>query len=515
MEGLLRLEARLEGGLKAIDSRLAKLEGAPRRSSEQEEEFASYAQAAEARLKQEFRDDIPVPHFEREPAGSQSPHSAKAEPVLPATPEQYHAPEIVEEEVKIAAAVGTGPDEEEEEVGDDVRPGKPSIPVNHTTPAARLLLVPAIAKLASGIIAQDKIKNEKYPILQEARRGLLRLYGRGEGVDRPPGYEKETLVDYASESTPSDANSDVSSPAGEEWGQVGGLTPGADDNSPPVQRGTVIDVEGMPDFSRDTVMRYVDSYNKNLNIMHPILVPRHLQALVDMFLRSIPASNIKARQGDGVAGYASNMRGPTASFVGSGRNPESPGQKRKRSPVASGESPEVPGAVDLKPGHPFRSISTALVLLVMALGEICEHKKKIPDISYLQNDDQSVAGSPQMRNGHPRSPAQTSPTLSASTGLPSPHEGDRVLSRSRRASSDGTSFFVKSRPKIRNLDIIPGLPYFALATDILGNQNGGNSLQHVHANILAGLYHGQLGRVCESHSYINNACRALQHILRP
>lgn len=510
MESLFRLEA----GLKQIDGRLARLEGdAPRRSSEQEEEFTSYTQDAEARLKQELHDDIAVPLFEREPAGSQSPHSAKAEPVLAATPGEYPAPATVEEELNVLPAPAA--DEEEEEVGDDVRPGKPSIPVNHTTPAARLLLEPAIAKLAQGIIMQEKIKNEKYPILQEARRGVLRLYGRGEGVDRPPGYEREPLVDYGSESTPSDANSDVSSPAGEEWGQVGGLTPGADDNSPPVQRGTVIDTEGMPDFSRDTVIKYVESYNKNLNIMHPILVPRHLNALVDMFLRSIPASNIKPRQGDGVAGYASNIRGPTASFVGSSRNPESPGQKRKRSPVVAGESPEVPGSADLKPGHPFRSISTALVLLVMALGEICEHKRKIPDISYLQNDDQSVAGSPQMRNGHPRSPAQTSPTLSASTGLPSPHDGDRIFSRSRRTSSDGTPYFVKNRTKTRNLDIIPGLPYFALATDILGNQNGGNSLQHVHANILAGLYHGQLGRVCESHSYINNACRALQHILRP
>jgi hypothetical protein len=262
------------------------------------------------------------------------------------------------------------------------------------------------------------------------------------------------------------------------------------------------------------VLRYVDSYNKHLNIMHPILIPRHLNALVDVFLRLIPASSIKSTQAEGQPGFASTTRGATASFVETGRNEESGGQKRKRSPVA--ESPEVPTTADLKPGHPFRSISTAIVLLVMALGEICEHKERIPDISYLQNDDQSVAGSPQMRNRHPRSPAQTSPTLSASTGLPSPHDTDRIYSRGRRTSSEGTPFFVKNRySKARNLDLIPGLPYFALATDILGNQTGGNSLQHVHANILASLYHGQLGRVLESHAYINNACRALQHILRP
>jgi hypothetical protein len=69
--------------------------------------------------------------------------------------------------------------------------------------------------------------------------------------------------------------------------------------------------------------------------------------------------------------------------------------------------------------------------------------------------------------------------------------------------------------KPRNLDVIPGLAYFALATDIIGNQLGGNSLQHVHVNILAGLYHGQLARVLESHAYIHQACRSLQVILRP
>jgi hypothetical protein len=327
------------------------------------------------------------------------------------------------------------------------------------------------------------------------------------------GYEKETLTDYGSESTPSDTNSDVSCPAGEEWGQVGGLTPGAEDNSRPVQRGTVIDIEGMPDFSRDTVLTYVESYNKHLNIMHPILIPRELNALVNVFLRSIATSSIKPRQAEGQPGFASTARGPTASSVGSGRNPESPGQKRKRSPVTVAESPEMPASADLKPGHPFRSISTALVLLVMALGEICEHKTKIPDISYLQNDDQPMAGSPQM-NGYQRGPAQTSGKLSASTELPSPLDADRM--HSRRNSSEATPFSVKNRySKVRNLDLIPGLPYFALATDILGNQTGGVTLQHVHANILAGLYHGQLGRVSQSHTYISNACQKLLHILNP
>lgn len=494
----------MEAGLKAISNRLARIEGTRREGSSPEEEYPISLEDPE--LKHELGEDTQPPQFERQLNGSRSPpppHSVKSEHAIPATPSRYDAAEIGGGEQELAP----GPialDDEEEEPGPEVSPGKPTIPVNHTTGAARLLLEPSIECLIRDF-DHEKLRKwkEKYPVLQEASRGVLRLYGRGEGVDRPPGYERQ--VDYGAEGTPSDAHSDISSPAGEDWGQVGGLTPGAEDNSPPVQRG-IIDIEGMPDFSRETVERYVKSYNDHLNIMHPILVPRHLDALVGIFLKSIPGSSIKPRQVE--------TRFPMASFVGSSQHLESPGQKRKRSPGTTADSPEVPHNTDLKPGHPFRSIGTALVLLVMALGAICEHKTGIPDIAKDQNDDHSAAGSPQMRNSHPRSPIQASPTLSSATGLPSPQDG--MFSRSRRTSSEGAHYHVKSRPsRHRNLDLIPSLSYFALATDILGNQNGGNSLQHVHANILAGLYHGQLGRVLESHSFIHNACRALQHILRP
>lgn len=461
---------------------------------------------AASHLKQEAQEDVQLPQYELPQADSPTPPSAKLEPIRPSTPQPPRAIVRIED----LASAGDD-DDDEEEAGEPVNPGQPTIPVNHTTGAARLLLVPAIEKLASGAMKKSKVKgHDKYPMIQEERRGVLRLFGRGEGLDRPPGYEKDPLVDYGSESTPSDTASDVPSPAWEEWGQVGGLTPVAEDNSPPAQRQHVIDSEGMPDFRRETVLRYVKSYEKHLNIMHPILVPRHLNALVETFMKSIPASYARPRKVETLT------RAPGVSFVGGSRNPESPGQKRKRSPVTVAESPEVPSIWDHKPGHPFRTISTALVLLVMALGEICEYKKKIEDISYLQNDDQPISSPPPVRNGHPRSPAQTSPTLPSSAGLPSPQDGDWMHSRSRRTSLEGPPFFAKTQnSKAKNIDILPGLSYFALATDIIGNQLGGNSLQHVHANILAGLYHGQLGRVLESHAYIHNACRGLQVILRP
>jgi len=188
-------------------------------------------------------------------------------------------------------------------------------------------------------------------------------------------------------------------------------------------------------------------------------------------------------------------------------------QKTERSSI--GEYPvDSSGILDHKSGHPFRSINTALVLLVLALGAICEHKNKIPDLA-IDPKDYDAASPPSVRSGQPHSPQNSSPIVTTPTGLPSPDADLAHLHRRSSSSDDGHSIPRTSSIKAKNLDRIKGLAYFALATDIIGNQVGGNSLQHVHANILASLYHGQLGRVLESHSYLTLACRSLHSILRP
>jgi len=399
-----------------------------------------------------------------------------------------------------------GETDEEEDTGNPGPSKPPSIPVNHTTGAARLLNVPAIRALCQGAMQSSKIKNEKYPILQEEKRGLLRLFGRGEGYEPPPGYDKDPLGDHGADSTPGDSHSDVSSPAGEEWGQLGGLTPPG--HQPDFVRGG-IDANGMPDLSRETVLDLVKSYMEHINIMHPILIKSRLDLLVEHFLKSIPESQAKPKQVSTLQAGHTSYNGP--GFVGSGyRNPESPGNKRKRSPIA-GDYAEPHAVLEHKPGHPFRSIGSAIVLLVMALGKICQYKGKIPDGWASDRDlDNSYGSSPTVRNGHPPSPIQSSPGM----GMGSPMDGERGQPRSRRTSIDG-AYPARNPARPRNIDIIPGLAYHALATDVIGNQLAGNSLQHVHANILAGLYHGQLARVMESHGYIAAACRSLQVILRP
>lgn len=66
----------------------------------------------------------------------------------------------------------------------------------------------------------------------------------------------------------------------------------------------------------------------------------------------------------------------------------------------------------------------------------------------------------------------------------------------------------------RNYDSVPGLEYLGPATDIVGNQDGGVTIQHVQANILIALYYGQIGYVVQSLKYISNASWTLQVYMR-
>jgi len=59
----------------------------------------------------------------------------------------------------------------------------------------------------------------------------------------------------------------------------------------------------------------------------------------------------------------------------------------------------------------------------------------------------------------------------------------------------------------------PGLSYYRSATYTLGNHNGGTTLAHAQAFLLAGLYTGLMARVIESYMWIQNACRVLKILI--
>lgn len=413
----------------------------------------------------------------------------------------------LDEAHRIARQMQNDDDMEDDAPGPMVLPGEPAMPITHTTLAGLLLTWPPIKDKIKYILDAEGIKYpEEYPIRQEEQRGLLRLFGRGEGQARKIVDGRDLSGDYGTiggmHSDNTDDMSDVAaSPSpGDVWGQTGGLSP---PNSVDL-KGTPLRPNGDLDLDPEKVWSYVASYEQHIQNMHPLIIPKELRAMVKVFLDRLPTSKKppNPKPAPSVAGFTEDATVEV-------------GTKRKRSPAA-----DVPDYMvrPQKPGKPYRNVDTALVLLVLALGKICQWRdKKLPDV--VPESDSAAYQSPQLRNGHPASPGQGSPpsysTPSQSSGLPSPRIDDRNPS-SRRPSFPGQHTPAKAGYTLkRNLDSVPGLEYFAVATDIIGNHIGGKELKHVWVYILASLYFGQLGRPLQSLEHIALAGRTLQSILRP
>ncbi|EXL65923.1 hypothetical protein FOPG_17879 [Fusarium oxysporum f. sp. conglutinans race 2 54008] len=389
-------------------------------------------------------------------------------------------------------------DEMEIEPGPPVSPGELAIPINHTTLAGLLLEWPSIRELTKHHVEREGIRYiSEYPISQEQNRGVLIVYGRGE--DSHPSRHVREPTDHGNFDM-ADDSSDMASPSpGADWGQLGGL-------SPPDQvefKGGVL-VDGNPDFSEPKVWAYVESFKENILNMHPIIQPKLLDYwLLDYWVRHF-LNNLTASQPHPAK---AQIHKPNVLVAGS---------KRKRPPELDGFEPPTPSPPS--PCRPDRSIHTALVLTVLALGKVCLHRDNVPDV--VHPTEPLPPGSPAIRNGAiPPSPSQGFPpgypSHYYSSGLPSPKEQDGKMHRRRSSIHCAGAFRSDSSPK-KNCEAIPGLEYFAYATDILGNHTGAyNNMKNVYANIFAGLYHGQLGRPMESFTFIHMASHKLQVIMRP
>lgn len=358
-----------------------------------------------------------------------------------------------------AARMVKGMDEEEleKQLGLPTPPGEHRIPANHTAPTSLILTWPSVRQMVGDLALQQKIDYpEEFPIQQEQARGLL--LGRSEDHDDPEPMEWEDTA----MSGRCDMYSGPVSPAS------------ATDVHYENSRLTTYD-------NKAKVLEYMDSFEKNVLTMHPIILPSQLRALVQVFLDTHLQAGPKA---------------PTA------------GTKRKRSPISDPDTVNAP----YKPNKP--SIDDGLALLVLALGNACLHKGKMPGVVHSDGLD----GEQQQQSRG--LPIQRSPPGSYSTsGLPSPKLEDRKGREGAKELGRQPPFrgipMPKTNSSLNNYNVIPGLEYFAPATDILGNQMAGNTLKHVWAHILAGLYYDQLARPIESFTHITAASRALLIISRP
>lgn len=390
-------------------------------------------------------------------------------------------------------------DEVETEPGPVPPPGEPAIPMNHTTLAGLLLNWPSIKELTRHHVEREGVGYVgEYPISQEQNRGLLIVYGRGED-NRISRKHREREADQASD-VPDDA-SDSPSPStateAADWGTMGGLSP----NDQVDYRSGVLAEDGNPDFSEAKVWSYVKTFKENILNMHPIVQPPILDQWVRQFLESLPVSTTKPQ--------APSKQPSTAWALTSSL--EVAGSKRKRSPAPEGtENLAAPSPA--RAGRPSRTIHTALILTVLALGKVCQHREYVPDALHV--GDPMPHGSQFHLNGLPQSPKQQSPPgyPPRSQSSSSPRDQDRSF-QSRRSSLQGNT---RSGLLKKNYENIPGLEYFAFATDILGNHLGSyNNMKNVYADIFAGLYQGQLGRPLESFAFIHRAGHKLQVIMRP
>ena len=386
-----------------------------------------------------------------------------------------------------------------------------AIPPRHTTGAHKLLthwheVMNPLMKIQG--TDQLVVNSENYAFEAEDARGLLRIFGIGEGHDEGDGTQT---------SLTNGSGLDVSSPslrASEGlWGAT--LTPcsnidskGDDD---PFIGG--VNVDGSLNVGEQTVRRLFRSFLANIHILHPFLERKRITTLVDGFIRSYSPSGAAAKSPHAaVPGLA------VAESAFSGAS-----LKRKRSgglAINTGTSGGQGATGSPGPCQPIeRSVRNALVLLVLALGKITEVKTPL---SGPVRDGELYAPMPtgdspsSQATGTPPVTVKQSPVSSQFSigGFMSPSmESSKIRNTSRQSSVAGVSNHNDKELPMKNVDRIPGLAYYVKATEILGNVHCGNDLSHVQAFLLAGLYMGQLGRVLESWSWINSACRACQYVV--
>jgi hypothetical protein len=393
---------------------------------------------------------------------------------------------------------------EDEAIIKDEDDGELSIPIEHTTAAHKLLAWPSIRRLlpARGL-------DEDYVMTLEESRGLIRVYGRGQGDDQSD-YDRSAGSPSTANSVPSPNWSDeyaahagtpnplwgvgfpVSVPVNRQRDQVGGL-----------------DELGQLNTSPETVKRLHRSYMTHIHILHPFLDESNLERKIERFIKLYQPSLRKS---------------PGSSFASSsGDQPRSAKRKRSSENLQSTShdvGAQSPGPPNERGFHRSieRSIDNAIILFVLALGAICEWRDKPlpgsqPDFTPLVQGPNSILSPAMSDSAPPYGSTFHSPINNNSFPSPSGSESRKFIpARSTSAGMFGHEGGEYGHPK--NMEVIPGLAYYAYGTDILGNLNGGNGLPHVQAALLAGLYAGQLAHPFQSHGWIFQASRACQVLVR-
>ena len=390
-------------------------------------------------------------------------------------------------------------DPEARALGRSVRLSTGSVGIDHTTAAHRLLRWPSVKDL----LKKYKV-SEDYVMTKEEERGLLRIYGIGQGGDSIDDFS--SAAPSPAPGTPFRRGEDplrTQIPSSQHvWG-TGGFGPSGFHADHPGG----LESDGSLKLDSHTMHRLLDSYIDNMHIMQPFLDKGRLYRMADMLASQKQALIPSNKQSP----YTPHSHSSILDLMSSGNN-----NKRTHSSMDMSSLSDTSGS----PNQPLeRRISHAIVLLVMALGKICEHKRDLPPTprERQKESSHSLPYSP-FNQGSPASgslkPSPSPSTASVYNNARSPPSEMRATMWGRGISEENSPQTWQQHKETRNVDVIPGLAYFAYATDILGNQHGGLDLPHVQANLLAGLYMGQLACSFESWSWINTACNICNYMVR-
>lgn len=372
------------------------------------------------------------------------------------------------------------------------RSGELTIPLQHSTYAHKLLEWPVIkSHLDRTDFTQHYVNN------LEQCRPVIRPYGRGAGEEKnDPGKGPSSPADSSTSSSRSD-DQDVSPSPNGPWGQCLRyplpLIDGPD--HPGGQK-----ANGFLNLDEAMIDKYFQSYLNHLHNLHPFLNRRMLGGMINRFKkrysldkglsvadRNMAATSKKRKHGEDA----------TSPYNGSLTRLDTYDRRSSRD---EDENPEKKRRLE-------HSLSNAIILLVLALGKICMSESKLPGPvadAYPSPSSNPSQASPPSSVGHRTAGYRNSPDYQGMTVLDSSNH--QTVERSSTASAHTTT----SVERKRNLDVIPGLAYYSVAINIIGEHLGENCIEEVQACILAGLYAGQLAHVAQSHKWIGLACNACQ-----
>ena len=421
--------------------------------------------------------------------------SPKGSVSKPASPPQSRPPLVSRPSIAPGNTMQEIPMEEDEQL---------TIPYQHTTAAHKLLWWPSIRK----IVDDDFLKHDSYVIDEEQNRGTLRIYGRGEETSGgDPTFAEDS--EYAGPS--SEGWSGMFYNGAWESGTEGRKTNGTsvEDDDHTMDQGNLLPQllehgigglgsDGKLRLDRQTVQELLNSYLTNIHILHPILdkasITDTVFRFVDLFGCSPQQDIDPSSSGLGLGG---DTNGTETAIPSPRSHRNSISGKRKRSMSLPRQQatglPPPPRSIP-------RTVHSALVLLVLALGSVCSHRRPVPG-PLPKAQYPSVFSSTASPFG-----SSATPPFSAA----SPPYQQQQQQQQQQFSAGG----IRGRPDSRNIDVIPGLAYFSQAMDIMGALIGSNELENVQAGLLAGLYWGQLGRVLDSWKWISWACMGCQILIR-